>query len=232
VNARLEALRREQPSYAPWLSLVEIALSSAAEPAWDAAAAVLAPSPEGDVQAVTGVITSDAVVRLAARLLAAAPADPTDMLRATIEELAALPLLQACRRRFSDRAQGWTQGHCPICGAWPTLAELRGLDRARRLRCGRCGADWGLAPLRCPFCENDDHEKQRSLVPEKGGESRRVDVCDVCQGYLKALAQHGAIRPEQVALEDLASVELDLAAIDRGYHRPDPRPEAVRVEVA
>jgi FdhE protein len=148
-----------------------------------------------------------------------------------IADLAALPLLQACGRRFADRCAAWTNGHCPICGAWPALAEMRGLERARRLRCGRCAADWGSVPLLCPYCGNVDHETLTSLVPEKGGESRRVDACHRCHGYLKALAQLGPIRPELLPLEDLASVELDLAAIERGYQRPQNAPGARGVTI-
>jgi FdhE protein len=51
--------------------------------------------------------------------------------------LIAMPLLQACRRVWTHQTPGtWPHGHCPICGAWPTLAEIRGLDGARHLRCG------------------------------------------------------------------------------------------------
>jgi FdhE protein len=39
---------------------------------------------------------------------------------------------------------------------------------------------------------------------------------------LKSLATLRAWAPDEVALADLASVELDLAALERGYARPDP----------
>jgi len=38
------------------------------------------------------------------------------------------------------------------------------------------------------------------------------------------VATLGAIAPDAVALEDLATVDLDLAALDRGYARPDRPP--------
>ena len=56
--------------------------------------------------------------------------------------LAVMPLLQALRRRFAPAIDPrWSEGVCPVCGGWPMLAEQRGLERARRLRCGRCGGD-------------------------------------------------------------------------------------------
>jgi FdhE protein len=114
----------------------------------------------------------------------------------------------------------WDAGACPICGAWLALAEMRGLEKTRRLRCGRCGGDWGYLPYRCAYCGTHDQRRIGSLVPEAEAESRRVETCDACHGYLKSLATLLPWPAEEVPLADLASVELDLAARDRGYDRP------------
>jgi len=37
---------------------------------------------------------------------------------------------------------GWSRCDCPVCGAAPALAESRGLEQQRFLRCLRCGAGW------------------------------------------------------------------------------------------
>jgi FdhE protein len=142
-----------------------------------------------------------------------------------VASLAAMPLLHACRERLGglDNIRG-SLGYCPVCAAWPVFSELRGLERTRVLRCGRCGAGWKADPLYCVFCGERDHEKLGALVPEARAESRKVDVCNACGGYLKAVATLGALWPDAVALEDLASVDLDLAALDRGYARPDRPP--------
>jgi FdhE protein len=138
-----------------------------------------------------------------------------------VAHLATLPLLRACGRRLADRVPtSWDQGACPICGAWPALAEMRGLERARRLRCGRCGADWGLAAFRCPFCDMADHRQLGSLVAEEDAEARRVETCAACRGYLKAIATLLPWSAEEVPLADLATVELDIAAREHDYDRP------------
>src|SRR5262249_44003220 len=69
------------------------------------------------------------------RLAEAVDAEP-DLL-ATLAHLAALPLLQACGQHAAPLVADlrWETGSCPVCAAWPTLAELRGLERARWLRC-------------------------------------------------------------------------------------------------
>jgi FdhE protein len=142
---------------------------------------------------------------------------------ATVGSVAAMPLLQALRRRFGGLIPAdWEQGHCPMCGAWAALAERRGLERERRLRCGRCGADWPLPPLRCAFCGEASHEALGVLTPAGASEASQIETCDRCHGALKSLATLRAWAPDEVALADLASVELDLAAIERGYGRPEP----------
>jgi FdhE protein len=142
-----------------------------------------------------------------------------------VASLAAMPLLHACRERLGDLDINKSSlGYCPVCAAWPVFSELRGLERTRVLRCGRCGAGWKADPLHCVFCGERDHDKLGALVPEERAESRKVDVCNACGGYLKAVATLGALWPDAVALEDLATVDLDLAALDRGYARPDRPP--------
>ena len=144
---------------------------------------------------------------------------------AAVAQLAAMPLLQACRRRLGGAVSpDWSAGCCPVCGAWPAMAESRGLERARRLRCGRCGADWGMVALRCPFCGTTDHQQLATLVSESDGEARRVETCAHCRGYLKTLATLRPWAGDEVCLADLATVDLDLAALERDYARPDAPP--------
>ena len=150
-----------------------------------------------------------------------------------VAALAALPVLQAVGRRWARHVPaGWRGGCCPLCGAWPTLAEVRGIERSRRLRCARCGSDWAIEPLRCVYCDNRDHARLGRLVEEEGGERRQVETCAACRGYLKTLATLEAGPASEVILDDLASVELDVAALDQGFARP-PGPGCaldVRVE--
>lgn len=138
--------------------------------------------------------------------------------------LAVIPLLQALRRRFGAAVDpAWHEGMCPVCGDWPLLAELRGLERARRLRCGRCGSDWAQPGVRCPYCAATGHATRAELQTEEDREARKVEVCQSCRGYLKSLSTLRPWAGDEVALADLASVELDLAALEREYERPAAR---------
>jgi len=146
--------------------------------------------------------------------------------------LIAMPLLQSCRRAWAERVPvDWAYGFCPICGSWPALAEKRGLDGARHLRCGCCGGDWRTEWLRCPFCGEANHEKLGSLVSPDKLERETIEVCDRCSGYVKTMTTLRAIRPEHVVLQDLATVVLDIAALERGYRRPAAKGHEVAVSV-
>lgn len=152
---------------------------------------------------------------------------------AALAPLLAAPLLHAAAARWRARVPaGWRHGYCPICGAWPVLAEARGLERDRRLRCGRCGGDWWADWVRCPFCDNRDHTRLGALVPGADGDTRRVETCAACGGYLKTVTTLGATRPADLPLLDLATVDLDVAALERGAVRRDGLGHPVAVAVA
>ena len=143
---------------------------------------------------------------------------------AAVAALAVMPLLHALRRRFGPAADPhWHEGWCPLCGGWPHLAEQRGLERTRRLRCARCGGDWAQPGVRCPYCGVVGHEARAALVSEQDGEARKVETCSACRGYLKSVSTLRAWDGDEVALIDLATVDLDLVALERAFERPEPR---------
>lgn len=144
----------------------------------------------------------------------------------------AMPMLQACRRAWAERVPaGWAFGYCPICGSWPALAEIQGLDGARHLRCGCCGSDWRTEWLRCPFCGEGDHEQLGSLVFADSRGRKTIEVCDRCRGYVKTIVTLTSVLPEHVMLQDLATLTLDIAALERGYRRPTAKGHEVAVRV-
>jgi FdhE protein len=146
--------------------------------------------------------------------------------------MASLPLLQSCGRQLEGRTpRFWPAGHCPVCAAWPILAERVGLDRSRRLRCGRCATQWQIQVLCCVYCGEQDHRQLGYLVPEDGGEILKVEICNHCGGYLKSVATLVSIPAIELLLRDLETVELDLVAVDRGYGRPEKPGFALEIEL-
>lgn len=149
-----------------------------------------------------------------------------------VAALAAMPLLQACRAAWAARVPAdWMAAACPVCGAWAALAEARGLERSLRLRCARCGADWMALPVRCAFCGTADHEKLGALVAERSGDTRRVETCGVCLAFMKTVMTLQPCPAGDVRLLDLATVELDVAAMEHGFARPARPARALDVRV-
>jgi hypothetical protein len=130
--------------------------------------------------------------------------------------LAIRPFLARCAEALMPREElrAWAQGHCPVCGWEPDFAAIMP-NAERRLICGRCLAQWGASALTCPFCANDDRALITSFATRDG--KYRVYACDVCRRYLKAYDGRHAARPVMVAVDSIATLPLDAAAIQRGY---------------
>jgi FdhE protein len=144
-----------------------------------------------------------------------------------------VPLLHACCRRWSSSiSESWVEGYCPVCASWPAFAEVRGIERSRYFRCSRCGGEWHARALYCPYCDMHDHDELVALVPEKEESNAAIDACNRCRGYVKTFTRLQGCSPGTVMLEDLASVQLDLAALDQGYTRPAGAGYALDIRVA
>ena len=116
-------------------------------------------------------------------------------------------------------AAGWRRGICPACGAAPLLAELRGAQRERVMRCGRCAAAWEFPRGVCPGCGERDHRRLRLLHARGEEDFRRVSCCERCLTALKEVAVLSPLDATGLAEMDLATAALDFLAIERGHHR-------------
>jgi FdhE protein len=130
--------------------------------------------------------------------------------------LALRPFLTRCVEALGQRLDlsSWNHGHCPFCGWEPDFAVITP-SADRRLICGRCLGPWAFAPLTCPFCSNNDRALVTSFATRDG--LYRVYACDVCRRYLKAYDSRAAARPVMLAVDSIATLPLDAAAIQRGY---------------
>ena len=109
---------------------------------------------------------------------------------------------------------GWTRGTCPLCAGEPEFAVITpAADRV--LICGRCLARWRFHQVTCPFCLNPDRKRITSFASRDG--QYRLYACDVCQRYLKAYDARRASRPVMPAVDGVATLPLDAAAIQKGY---------------
>ena len=130
--------------------------------------------------------------------------------------LAIRPFLTRCVEALTQTADlsGWRHGHCPYCGWEPDFAVIMP-SGDRRLICGRCLAQWAFGAWTCPYCANDDRALITSVATRDG--RYRVYGCDVCKRYVKAYDGRQASRAVMPAVDSIATLPLDAAAMQRGY---------------
>ncbi len=140
-----------------------------------------------------------------------------DLLGYLVEE-SLRPALELLSEKYGDIITGakWSEGYCPICGREPKMSELRGEGGARFLFCGQCGFEWQFKRIRCPFCGNEDQQTLAYFTIEEE-EKYRVDVCNVCNKYIKAVDFRKAEREPNLDVEDIATLHLDILADEEGY---------------
>jgi|SRR6266851_8168174 len=140
-----------------------------------------------------------------------------------VAELAVSPFVHALQRSLfvNDAISGalteWRHGYCPACGSWPALAEVVGGHRT--LRCSFCAAAWELNTCGCVYCE-ENGEPFITAAPDEERKDRRVEVCGACSGYFKTVDVPGLSPFPLLAIADLETMDLDVAAMERGYGRP------------
>ena len=146
-----------------------------------------------------------------------------------LAELAASPFAHALQvallapredDALADARRGWTHGFCAVCGSWPALAEFA--DGHRVLRCSFCAAAWELNEYSCIYC-GDSSETFVTAAPNEERKDRRVEVCGACQGYLKTIDVPSLSPFPLLAIYDMETMDLDLAAMEHGYSRPQLR---------
>jgi FdhE protein len=148
-----------------------------------------------------------------------------------VAEMALAPFAYLLQRRalgcdhqeLAAAVSAWDRGFCPACGSWPAVIEASG---GGGLRCSFCAAGWRLSSYRCLYCGNDG-ESFVTAAPDPEQPGRRLQLCGECGGYAKVLEVHEPIEFPLVAVEDLASMDLDVVAIERKYLKP-PLPEIKR----
>jgi formate dehydrogenase maturation protein FdhE len=133
------------------------------------------------------------------------------------------PVIQLAMRPFLARSaealaaadfSEWTRGCCPLCGGEPEFATITPAAE-RFLLCSRCTTRWKFDPMACPYCGNAERDRITSFASRDG--RYRIYACDECLRYLKAYDGRHASRPVMFAVDTIATLPLDAAAMQRGY---------------
>lgn len=131
--------------------------------------------------------------------------------------LAMRPFLARCAEALMPRLElsDWQQPCCPLCGGEPEFAFINPAAE-RLLICSRCTGQWRYDPITCPYCQNSDRSLITSFTSRDG--RYRIYACDRCHRYLKAYDGRDGRRPALLAVDSIATLPLDAAAIQRGYN--------------
>ncbi len=141
-----------------------------------------------------------------------------------IAELAVSPFAHALQRfifaheGLTDALAEWHHGYCPACGSWPALAEVVGGHRT--MRCSFCATAWELNTYACVYCA-ESGESFVTAAPNEARTDRRLELCRTCGGYLKTVDVPELSPFPLLAIGDLETMDLDLAAMENNYRRPE-----------
>ena len=136
-----------------------------------------------------------------------------------VAELAVSPFAHALQQALfaSAALPDWTRGYCAACGSWPALAEV--VAGRRVLRCSFCALAWELTAYACIYCD-EQGAPFVTAAPDEERKDRRLEVCTACGGYLKTVDLPELSPFPLLAITDIETTDLDVAAMEHGYQRP------------
>jgi len=143
-----------------------------------------------------------------------------------VAELAVSPFVHVLQRRLfwhidnealEAALAAWARGYCPACGSWPAVAEV--VDGHRTLRCSFCSSAWELPSYGCIYCD-EQGAAFVTAAPNEERKDRRVEACGTCGGYLKTIDLAELSPFPLLAISDIETTDLDVAAMEHGYGRP------------
>jgi FdhE protein len=141
-----------------------------------------------------------------------------------VAELAVGPFAHALQQAIfahaglAEALAHWDHGYCPSCGSWPALAEVVGGHRT--LRCSFCASAWELNTYACVYC-GESSESFVTAAPNEANLARRIELCRACGGYLKTVDVPELSPFPLLAIGDLETMDLDMAAMENNYRRPE-----------
>jgi len=133
------------------------------------------------------------------------------------------PSLTQCARKLApylDEDEPWDKGYCPICGSAAGLSMFEN-EGKRFLFCGFCWHKWFAERIYCPFCDNRDSNTLHYYFSETEM-NYRVDVCDNCRKYIKAVDDRKTDRIIYPPLEFVSTLHLDIKAQEMGFESGIP----------
>jgi FdhE protein len=147
------------------------------------------------------------------------PAAQIDPAQAFVSWAFLQPYAEYLARHYPPEKIEATPFTCPLCDSNPIVGVLRreGDGAKKSLVCMLCAHEWAFRRLLCPAC-GEEREPQLAFYAAPEISHVRVDVCDTCHTYLKAidLTKTGLAVP---VVDELATIPLDVWARQHGYQK-------------
>jgi len=127
---------------------------------------------------------------------------------------------------FVGEGRGGGSSKCPTCSGLPQLSYFAVSGEAlvsgpRYLLCSRCAGSWVFSRMTCASCGEATGARLPIFQEQEQFPHVRVDGCESCHRYLLTfdLRRDTAAVP---VVDELASLPLDLYAIDHGMNKITP----------
>ena len=129
------------------------------------------------------------------------------------------PYAEFARHRAGMQWPAYRHLLCPFCNRKPGLAVLRqmGDGGQRSLICSFCLAEWSFRRILCASC-GEENDRKLAVYTADEFDYVRVECCDSCRHYLKAvdLTKNGLA---DAVVDEIAAAPLDLWAGEHGYSK-------------
>ncbi len=136
------------------------------------------------------------------------------------------PFFRAMGRLASGDIPELNEGHCPVCGAVPSLSVI-GKESRRKYVCSFCGTVSHYARIGCSSCgtENPDNI---TVITLEGEEGTRADACGKCMSYCKTF-DSSLTDDNSMDMLDIISLPVDIVLQEKGFRRHSPNPVGLRI---
>ncbi len=111
----------------------------------------------------------------------------------------------------------WTKGYCPVCGSWPDLSVIEGVEGQRKLHCSFCGYKWRFNRLMCPACETEDMDSLEVIFHEDRTHER-AELCHKCRRYVLSQDIRNVASQPPPHVAAMGMVYLDIIAQEKGFN--------------
>lgn len=127
------------------------------------------------------------------------------------------PYAEFVAERLPERPRYDNTATCPVCDSEPVVGVMREeqLGARRSFICSLCSHEWQFPRTVCPGC-GEDRNDALAVFTSEYFEHVRVEACDTCKSYVKAvdLTKNGLAVP---VVDELAALPLTIWAQEHGY---------------